>query len=276
MSKKNITGFSLIEMAIVLAITGLFLGLLLSTLSAQREMQNIVNTRNTLEQVKTSLMSYAMTNGRLPCPAAAPQPDHSVKAVEQVNITTAGDCVTFNGFVPGVTLGLAPLNQDGYVLDEWGYPLFYAVSNITDNQLVAGTKRFIYTSTNGIKDANVSNTDTTSACKAYTGMAYASCAAMLFVCTGKGSGSNCGTATSLITNTNTATPGGGAVFVVFSTGKNTPQGSQSSDESENINGDNIFVSHDIQTNSASYFDDLVIWMPTTILFYSLVQVNKLP
>ncbi|HUW25479.1 MAG TPA: prepilin-type N-terminal cleavage/methylation domain-containing protein [Gallionella sp.] len=62
-------GFTLVEMAIVLAIVGLLLGGLIPTLSAQMESQRINETRKQLDEIQQALMGFAIINGRLPCPA---------------------------------------------------------------------------------------------------------------------------------------------------------------------------------------------------------------
>ena len=69
-SSRYVTGFSLVEMAIVLAIITLLLGGLLPTLSAQRGSQHISETRKQLEEIQQALVGYAIANGRLPCPAS--------------------------------------------------------------------------------------------------------------------------------------------------------------------------------------------------------------
>jgi hypothetical protein len=57
-------------MAVVLAIVGLLLGSLMYTLSAQTEVHARDITLQRLEQAKELLISFAIVNGRLPCPAA--------------------------------------------------------------------------------------------------------------------------------------------------------------------------------------------------------------
>lgn len=62
-------GFSLVEMAIVLAIVGLLLGGLLPTISIQIEQQRRNETRKQMDEIKDALIGFTIINGKLPCPA---------------------------------------------------------------------------------------------------------------------------------------------------------------------------------------------------------------
>ena len=62
-------GFTLAELAVVFTIVILLLGNIMYTLSAQTDLRNSDDTRKRLEQARELLLSYAIVNGRLPCPA---------------------------------------------------------------------------------------------------------------------------------------------------------------------------------------------------------------
>ncbi len=62
--------------------------------------------------------------------------------------------------------------------------------------------------------------------------------------------------------------------VVISKGKNGAGGSD--DESENDTADANFVSHEQIDVAANQFDDVVVWLPATILFNRMVTAGKLP
>ena len=66
------TAFTLVELAVVLAIVGLLLSSLTYTLAAHTEQRTREQTQRTLEQAREALIGFAITNGRLPCPAASP------------------------------------------------------------------------------------------------------------------------------------------------------------------------------------------------------------
>jgi len=48
------------------------------------------------------------------------------------------------------------------------------------------------------------------------------------------------------------------------------------DEVENSNGDSTFVSHEQIEVAANQFDDMVVWLPTTVLFHRMVAGGRLP
>jgi prepilin-type N-terminal cleavage/methylation domain-containing protein len=117
--KQTQTGFSLVEMAIVLAIVALLLGGLLPTISSQIEQQRRNETRKQLEEIKESLYGFAISRGYLPCPAS------QLTGVEDRNGATQ-QCNVRLGYLPWVTLGS---NRS----DGWGrlfrYSVTYAFSN---------------------------------------------------------------------------------------------------------------------------------------------------
>ena len=119
-------GFSLLELAIVLLIVGLLLGGLIMPLSARMDQQKIDTTRQQLEQVRQALVGYALARDALPCPATP--------ASSGLASATALGCTRQHGFVPAVTLGLpGTLNQDKLLLDAWGSPIRYSVTNSDAN-----------------------------------------------------------------------------------------------------------------------------------------------
>ncbi len=67
-SHQTQTGFSLVEMAIVLAIVALLLGSLLPTISGQIEQQRRNETRKYMDEVRDALLGYAIAHKHLPCP----------------------------------------------------------------------------------------------------------------------------------------------------------------------------------------------------------------
>jgi len=62
------SGFTLIEIAIVLVVLGLLLGGLLGPLSVRIEQADRQKTQELLEEIKEALYGYTVVHGHLPCP----------------------------------------------------------------------------------------------------------------------------------------------------------------------------------------------------------------
>ncbi len=246
MTLKN--GFTLVEMAIVLALIALLLGTGLTLLSVQQDQRKIEDTNTLLNNAQEALIGFAIVNGRLPCPATAASNGVEIP-IGGTNATTS--CTSpQNGYLPAVTLGLSNVDANGYLQDAWHLPqnrIRYAVT--TANTRAA-------TTTDGIKAVTMAGfTPDLYVCDSATGI----------------SATNCGTATVLTSN---------AVAVIYSLGANAPRGGASIDESANLNGDPVFISHTIavaKDNPANgEFDDQVIWLSQYTLFNRMVQAGKLP
>lgn len=239
-------GFTLIEMAIVLMIVGLLLGGMLVPLSAQMEQRNSSDTQKTLSEIKEALIGYAIVNGRLPCPASSAS--NGVESFAGGGNASNGNCSNFyNGFVPAATLGLMPVDNQGYAIDAWNNRIHYAVTSSNNTNT--------FTTTNGMSTA---------------GLSLSALAPDLLVCsTATGiSGSSCAAGTALTS---------GVPAVIYSTGKNGAYGGTSPDEAANPNpnstdNDRVFVSH----SPTATFDDLVIWVSPSILLGRMVAAGKLP
>jgi type II secretory pathway pseudopilin PulG len=125
----GITGFSLVEMAVVTLLVGIFLTMGLAAFKASQDAQAVSQTLSKQSAIKDALIGYLRRNGRLPCA------DVNFTAPDGVeNRSTAGDpttaCATTPsnarfGLVPYATLGLA---RDAAV-DGWGNFFSYQVSN---------------------------------------------------------------------------------------------------------------------------------------------------
>ncbi|MFA6902310.1 MAG: type II secretion system protein [Gallionellaceae bacterium] len=94
------SGFSLIELAIVLFIVALLLGGLLPTVSGQIEQQRRAETRKQLDEIQQALLGYAISKGYLPCPAKSDS--------DGTEDRTAGICTDNKriGFLPWTELGV--------------------------------------------------------------------------------------------------------------------------------------------------------------------------
>jgi prepilin-type N-terminal cleavage/methylation domain-containing protein len=255
-NERRAFGFTLIEMAVVLVVVSLVLGSLLVPLASQVEQRRIDGTAQTLEQAREALLAFAAARGRLPCPAGAT----NGQEVLTTNVAT-GDCVSFWGFLPAATLGLSPLDADGYARDGWGLDqnrIRYAVRNAT-----VGGQNYVFTKTGGIRTAGM---------PAFNGSQF------LYVCnsgTGVNANTDCGSAFSLTTE---------AVAVIWSVGPNAALpgiGGASPDEAENPNpnggsADRIFVSRPRATGTSMEYDDQMVWITPPILFQRMIAAGQLP
>lgn len=117
-------GFTLIEMAIVLVVIGLLLGILLGPGREILENQKRKAVRAKLDAADTALANFVALNKRLPCPANGTIVSGGVNAgVEAVALGRCAPLTEINGVLPWVTLGLA--EEDAR--DPWNARLTYRV-----------------------------------------------------------------------------------------------------------------------------------------------------
>src|SRR5258706_13853987 len=62
-------GFSLVELAVALAIIALLIAGALIPLSTQMDVRNVPDTRRSMEPLREAIIGFAQPNGRLPCQA---------------------------------------------------------------------------------------------------------------------------------------------------------------------------------------------------------------
>ncbi len=243
MTDRN-KGFSLLEMAIVLTIVGLLMAGLIPSISGQIEQQHRSETRKQLDDIQQALFGFAVSNGRLPCPADGTIPTVAGLANgagrEKISCVAGAN----GGVLPWVTLGVSET-------DAWG-------------------RRFTYRVSPNFADAV--NTTTYAGCTPKLIPTQAS-----FALCSKGN-LNIGL-TAGATNVATNIP---ALIVSHGTdglGAFMPSGQQiqpvptaNTEQGDNTDNDNNFVSHD-PTGS---FDDLVVWISPNILFNRMVMAGKLP
>jgi type II secretory pathway pseudopilin PulG len=251
---KNFHGFTLVEIAITLLIVTLLLGGLVPTISSQVEQRNLNDTRKQLDEIQQALLGYAVSYGRLPCPAMNSGTESFASGGNAAN----GKCSNFyNGYVPAATLGLNGLDAQGFLNDAWGNRLRYAVSSWSSASFGVNN---VFTSANGMSIVGISNlTPNLLVCASATGV----------------SSTSCGAGNSLTPN--------GAAAIIYSTGKNGGYGGSGTDEAENPNPNStnnnlIFISHPPTNNAATNgeFDDIVIWLSGYALINRMVAAGQLP
>lgn len=105
---KIVSGFSLIEMSIVLVIIGLLLGGLLLPLSTQQEINNIKKTEQIIDDTLDAIYGYIYINKYLPCPDT--NGDGLENVVSDATCIALPDsppdcCAAQQGDIPWQTLG---------------------------------------------------------------------------------------------------------------------------------------------------------------------------
>lgn len=122
-NKYHQTGFSLIEMAIVMVILGFIISSLVGPVDALRETQKLKQAKAELAEIQEAIMGYAIVNGFIPCPG-----DSGSDGLES---RTGNNCNYFRGSVPARTLGIeGKRNDNGQLVDPWNVPYDYAISGV--------------------------------------------------------------------------------------------------------------------------------------------------
>jgi prepilin-type N-terminal cleavage/methylation domain-containing protein len=269
---RTARGFTLVEIAVVLAIVGLLLGSLMYTLSAQLEQRNFEETRRRLEAARELLLGFALINGRLPCPARSAATAAPVTVAGDEVRSAAGDCIAdavtdyYGGVNAGVTLGLLPAraigfqqtDAAGFAVDAWGNRIRYAVSGAALTGCVGSSTLPHFTNSTNLKANGITcQPNDLVICKSATGI----------------TATTCGPAANALTNQTVV------VAIVYSVGKNGSLGcAPCVDEAANINGDRVFVSHTPAPATAANgeFDDYLVWIAVGELYGRLISAGVLP
>ena len=116
-------GFTLVELAMALFVIALLMGTLMYTLSAQNDQRMRTDSLRSLDEAKELLITFAIVNGRLPCPAS------TTSNGAEADSTGLGNCTSFyTGYLPARVIGFQPQDGSGYGLDAWGNRIRYAIS----------------------------------------------------------------------------------------------------------------------------------------------------
>jgi prepilin-type N-terminal cleavage/methylation domain-containing protein len=273
-----VSGFTLVELAVVMTVVALLLASLMYTLSAQVEQRNFEETRRRLDQARELLLSFAIVNGRLPCPARST----TLPSGAEVRDVATGRCwdgtvedyyggtlaggVT-GGLLPAFTIGYQQVDAAGFAVDAWGNRLRYAVAKsiATSPATCSGA----FTNPHWVNAANMKANGIACqpgdlmVCKSATGINWPT--------------SPCGgLANQIMTQ-------GLVVAIVFSTGKNgATSGGTGADEAANLNGggsvDPVFVSHPPTPSGFANgeFDDQFTWITVGELYGKLIAAGLLP
>jgi prepilin-type N-terminal cleavage/methylation domain-containing protein len=247
---RSNTGFTLVEVAIVLVIVGLLLAGGLSFFTAQAESQKLSEGRAQLAEIKESLLGFAVQRGYLPCPA-------NPTATPLVEDRAAnGQCNRAEGTIPGATLGLIRST------DPYGQPFTYRVMlDFADN----GPATVPPASTDSNQTLGVG---CPGGAVAPPGVSFMLCSLgdISILTASGGSGLAFGLVSAVVMHFRHGPPNGVA---------------GSADEVENTNHDAIFISHPRVDNNTTTpadeeYDDITDAISPALLANRMLQAGKLP
>ena len=257
-------GFTLVELAIVIAIVGFLLGAFLAPLRAQIDAARVRETERMLDEIREALIGYTIIHGALPCPDIVS--DGIDGAAPPACTGTA-----LEGILPFQALGVRRA-------DAWGRLLRYRITEEFSNRSLtgqpSGAGRLDLTDTGDITvltrgdDPGTGGTIEIKHQRAATALTRTAPAVVLS--TGPNGLGGIGAAT----GTPLAPPGGGAA-----------------DEIENADADAMFVSRIHSRGAATCddsdetsspprpsceFDDILVWISAPVLMARLVEARVLP
>lgn len=266
MSMRPPAGFTLTELAVVLAIVSLLIGGMLVPMAGQQDLRNRQEAAKALDAIQESLIGFAVINGRLPCPAAPSLPsgtggtcpDGGAATVAGCEATSGTGpalvCATNPGVLPWATLGLPES-------DPWGNRYSYRVTPFYARGIDQGQADF--SGSCALNPPNHASYDAALG-DGPRQSAFALCTPGEIIVLAAAGGT---------------TVANDLPAVVVSHGRNglgaySPQGTRNAgagvaDESENANDDEVFV-------TGTAIDDLLHWVPRSLLMNRMLAAGKLP
>jgi prepilin-type N-terminal cleavage/methylation domain-containing protein len=251
-SVKITSGFTLIELAMVLFIVALILGGVLTPLSTRMEQASRKQAEEVIKDIKSSLIGYALVNGHLPCPDCPLGANANCTAANSndgvedgLNIGNnpifprnndfVNGCVVQVGNVPWATLGVPEF-------DPWG-------------------QRFVYS----VDQTFADDVDGAGACGTVAaGISFQLCST--------------GDMTIRDVNANNVATAVPALILSYGANGQAFGGTAPASAVELENwwtdaADRIFISNNYISNQ---FDDIVSWITTPELIYRMVSAERLP
>jgi len=257
-SKPCQAGFTLIEIAIVLLIVTIVLGYSVAMLPVQQELKQYRHAETEMESIIDHLIGFAQVNGRLPCPDTSTDNDgvaNSIDGVEDQHTDPTVGCEAFFGFLPARTLGMnGKYNDAGTLIDPWGAGYGYAVSSVN----AGGDGNPDLVTPNGIRDEGL-----------------ALVIPDLQLCSDS---STTGMDTTCADVTAGTTVIDNVAVVVISLGKDNvlPPVSaiqeENTDDFDNGLNDKVFIFSPRRDD----YDDIVKWIPRSLLFSRMIAAEQLP
>jgi prepilin-type N-terminal cleavage/methylation domain-containing protein len=255
--KPGQTGFTIVEIAIVLLIVTILLGYSVAMFPVQKELKQYRHVQTEMDSVIEHLIAFAQVNGRLPCPDTIADSDLSGNTVDGVEDQVGTNaCEAYFGFLPGRTLGInGKYNAAGVLVDPWNTGYGYAIS-VFD----FGNGDIDLVTPNGIRDEGISNVMPD-----------------LFICDDSatiGSDLNCTEAAS----NEVVGSNGEVAAVIISLGKDSNIPATSNIQAENLDNfhDGTLDKVYIFSPRRDDYDDVVRWLSTNLLFSKMIEADQLP
>lgn len=168
--------------------------------------------------------------------------NHRLPCPAAMGASLEGDCSVAHGFVPAAALGIdGAINEDGALIDAWNNPVRYSVS-VSD---VDADGQPDFTTVLEMRDIGMQ----------YLRPEFEVCA-------------DTSACARLRANR--------IPVVLVSTGANGNSVNAGTDERENLDGNERFVSRDIDRVGDDQFDDIVVWLSGNILYSKMIQAGVLP
>ncbi len=239
-SDKIQSGFTLIEIAIVLIIVSILLGYTLAMFPIQQELKQYRSADAEMDEIINELIAFAQVNGRLPCP------DSTGDGIENPAVVGTA-CTSWSGNVPGKTLAMdGNYSLGGVLQDTWSTPYIYQVTSINNESnggdfIIAGDMRA----------AGIS-----------------SLAPNLEICNVELAAP---TVADTVCDSDATTAADGVVAIIVSQGKD--RGKVTSEtQTENSDGDRVYI----KSPHSTEYDDIVKWLSLNKLISKMIEADQLP
>lgn len=235
------SGFSLLELAIVVFILGILISGLLVPLAVRQEQTGRNDTELILEQARDALLGFALRNGRLPCPDCADDSGGcSAVSADSINDgkedrDSSNACREPYGYLPWADLGVGQH-------DSWGYPLTYQVTEIFADD-IDGTGCETGLTTPDVSFSLCSEGDIT----VYDDLPATGTDIAQYI-----------------------------PAIIVSHGRNFSLNDPSGYETENLDDDTDFIQREYSKKENAEFDDILIWISPHTLRLKMVEAGLLP
>jgi len=234
---SHASGFTLVELALVLLVLTLLLGSLFGPLAIQVDQSRISESQKALDEIKEAVIGYALANKHLPCPDKTGAGGAGTENDGIEDFEATGLCTVPEGNLPWVTLGMP-------ATDSWGNHYHYSASGAFSAR--APTVTFTLSSAGTLRICP------TAGCAASAALAEGMAAVVLsYGKNGFGAVSSGGTLNPAPASADELENTNGDIIFVSRT-LSTPD------------------------TPAGEFDDILVWISPNVLFNRMVAAGKLP